>query len=117
MFARVTTYHADEDAGRLLDGFKATMGSLQIVEGFSHGYFMVDRASGNAVSMTLWDSEDAMNASTESAEARRRERTETRGTSVESVSTYEIGLITTAPGVEPAGRRPEPVEEPGEDAV
>ena len=37
MFARVTTYHADEDADRLLEGFKATIGSLQLVDGFSHG--------------------------------------------------------------------------------
>jgi hypothetical protein len=36
MFPHVTTYHADEDTDRPLEGFKATIGSLQSVDGFSH---------------------------------------------------------------------------------
>lgn len=116
MFARVTKYHAEEDANRLLEAFKDTMGSLQIVPGFSHGYFLIDRSTGAAVSMTIWESEKAMSASTESAEGRRREREEVGRAKVEAVENYEIGLIASAPDVEPAGRRvAEPVAEPGED--
>lgn len=93
------------------------MGELQLVRGFSHGYFLVDRATGAAMSMTIWESEEAMSASTESAEERRQERAQTGGASVVSVDTYEIGLIGSAPGVEQAGRRAEPVEELGEDTA
>ena len=117
MFARVTRYHADENAERLLEGFKGTLGSLQIVDGFSHGYFMVDRETGEAMSMTVWDSEEAMTASTGSAEERRRQREEEGGAHVTSVDSYEIGLIAAAPGVEPAHRSAEPLEEPGETNV
>ena len=117
MFARVTRYHADQEADRLLEGFKGTIGPLQLVDGFSHAYFMVDRNTGEAVSLTVWETEDAMAASTESAEERRRERAETGAASIVSVDSYEIGLIAAAPGVEPAHRRAEPLEEPGEISV
>lgn len=120
MSARVTRYHADEDTDRLLDGFQATLGSLQLVDGFSHGYFMVDPTTGEAVSMTVWDSEHAMVASSDSAQERRRQRTETGAASVVSVvsvDTYAIGLIAAAPDVEPAHRRAELLEEHGEESV
>ena len=117
MFARVTTYHADEDTDRLLEGFKATIGSLQLVDGFSHGYFMVEPNNSAAISMTVWDSEEAMVASAESAGERRQQRVETGGASIVSVDTYEIGVIAAAPNVEPAHRRVEQLEEPGEDSV
>ena len=117
MFARVTRYHADEDTDQLLEGFKATIGSLQLIDGFSHGYFMVDPSTKGAVSMTVWDSEEAMTASTESASERRRQRTETGSASVVTVESYEIGLIAAAANVEPAHRRVEQMEEHGEDSV
>ena len=117
MFARVTRYHADEDTDQLLEGFKSTIGSLQTVDGFSHGYFMVDPQTKGAVSMTVWDSEQAMNASEQSAEARREQRTETGHASVVTVESYEIGLIAAASDVEPAHRRAEPLEEHGEETL
>lgn len=115
MFARVSTYRADEDANRLLEGFQGTIGPLQQVDGFSHAYFMVDPETGKAISMTIWESADAMTASSSSAEERRRQRSETGHASVESVEVYEVGLMAVAPGVQPAGRRPEPHAEPGEE--
>jgi heme-degrading monooxygenase HmoA len=115
--ARVTTYHADEPNDRLLEAFQDTIGPLQQVEGFSHGYFLVDADTGKAISMTVWESDEAMSASEAGGEQRRRERTDASGAAVESVDHYEVGLIAVAPGVRPAGRRPEPVEEPGEELV
>jgi heme-degrading monooxygenase HmoA len=117
MFARVTAYHADEDNHKLLRAFQDTIGPLQQVEGFSHGYFLVDAETGRAVSMTIWESEAAMAASEPGGEERRQRRSEISGASVDSVDHYEVGLIAVAPGVQPAGRRPEPVEEPGEEPV
>ena len=117
MFARVSAYHADEDNQKLLGAFQETIGPLQQVEGFSHAYFLVDADTGRAVSMTIWESENAMQASEAGGEERRRRRSEISGASVDSVDHYEVGLIAVAPGVEPAGRRPEPAQEPGEEHV
>ena len=117
MFARVSAYHADEDNQKLLQAFQETIGPLQRVEGFSHGYFLIDKDTGRAVSMTIWESEDAMDASEAGGEERRRRRSEISGASVDAVDHFEVGLIAVAPGVQPAGRRPEPAEEPGEELV
>ncbi|MBA3408130.1 MAG: hypothetical protein H0U06_08745 [Solirubrobacterales bacterium] len=116
MFARVAKYHADEDTDRLLESFQATIGSLQIVDGFSHAYFMIEPSTNEAISMTVWDSEEAMTASAESAEERRQQRMETGAASIVSVDTYEIGLIAAAADVEPAHRRAETLEEQGEES-
>jgi heme-degrading monooxygenase HmoA len=117
MFARVSAYHADEDNQKLKEAFQETIGPLQQVEGFSHAYFLVDPETGRAVSMTIWESEGAMAASEAGGEERRRRRSEISGASVDSVDHFEVGLIAVAPGVEPAGRRRQPVEEPGEEPV
>lgn len=117
MFARVSAYHADEDSQKLMQAFQDTIGPLQQVEGFSHAYFLIDPETGRAVSMTIWESEAAMESSEPGGEERRRRRSEISGASVDSVDHYEVGLIAVAPGVQPAGRRPEPVEEPGEERV
>ena len=115
MFARVSAYHADEDSQKLMTAFQETIGPLQVVEGFSHAYFLIDKDTGRAVSMTIWESEDAIGASAAGAEERRDRRAEISGASVDSVDHFEVGLIAVAPGVQPAGRRPEPAEEPGEE--
>jgi heme-degrading monooxygenase HmoA len=115
MFARVSAYHADEDNRKLLTAFQETIGPLQQVEGFSHAYFLVDKDTGRAVSMTIWEDEAAMAASEAGGEERRKRRAEISGASVDAVDHYEVGLIAVAPGVEPAGRRQEPAEEPGEE--
>jgi heme-degrading monooxygenase HmoA len=115
MFARVTAYHADEDSEKLMGAFQDTIGPLRQVEGFSHGYFLVDADTGRAVSMTIWESEAAMAASEAGGDERRQRRSEISGAVVDSVDHYEVGLIAVAPGVEPAGRRLERVEEPGEE--
>jgi len=117
VFARVTTYRADQSTDRLLQSFQDTIGPLQVVEGFSHAYFLVDQATGKAVSMTIWESDDAMSASEAGGEDRRRERSEAGGASIESVDHYEVSLMAVAPGVQPAGRRRAAVEEPGEETA
>jgi heme-degrading monooxygenase HmoA len=117
MFARVSRYHADEDNQKLLQAFQDTIGPLQQVEGFSHAYFLVDPETGRAVSMTIWETEDAMTESEAGGEERRKRRAEISGAEVDSVDHFEVGLIAVAPGVQPAGRRPQPAEEPGEELV
>jgi len=117
MFARVSAYHADEDNQKLLGAFQDTIGPLQTVEGFSHAYFLVDKDTGRAVSITIWEDEDAMSASEAGGEERRKRRAEISGASVDAVDHYEVSLIAVAPGVQPAGRRPEPAAEPGEEHV
>ena len=72
MFARVSTYRA-ADADKLLEGFQSVTGPLEQMDGFSHAYFLVDRASGKGMSMTVWESEQALSASVAKADELRKQ--------------------------------------------
>ena len=89
MHARVSTYQTD-DADRLIKGFESVSDELEQIDGFSHAYFMVDRESGKAVSVTIWESEDALRASSTKADKLRQKGTEPSGASIISVDHYEI---------------------------
>ena len=96
MFARVSTYRAD-DADRLLEGFEGVREPLEQMDGFSHAYFMVDRGSGKGMSITVWHSEEALTASAARADELRRQGAQTGGGSIESVESYEIALQVGTP--------------------
>jgi heme-degrading monooxygenase HmoA len=96
MFARVSTYRGDGD--RLMQGFADVSGPLEAIDGFSHGYFMVDRESGKGMSITIWDSEEALKASAAKADELRSQGAQAGGAQIESVESYEIGMTVGTPG-------------------
>jgi heme-degrading monooxygenase HmoA len=96
MHARVSSYQAS-DPERLVEGFRSVTDSLEGIDGFSHAYFMVDHASGKAMSITIWDSEDALNASMSQADELRKRGTAASGTAIQSVQHYEIPLTVGTP--------------------
>jgi heme-degrading monooxygenase HmoA len=89
MHARVSTYQTNDPDG-LVRGFASVTDELEQVEGFSHGYFLVDRETGKAASITIWDSEDAVRASSAKADQLRQRGTEPSGSQILSVDNYEI---------------------------
>ena len=95
MFARVSTYRGDGD--RLLQGFAEVTGPLEAIDGFSRAYFMVDRESGKGMSITIWDSEEALTASMSQADELRKRGTAASGTAIQSVQHYEIPLTVGTP--------------------
>ena len=95
MFARVSTYRGDAD--RLLEGFSDVSEPLEAVDGFSHAYFMVDRESGKGMSITVWDSEQALLASAAKADELRAKGAAAGGAEIESVEHYEIGMTVGTP--------------------
>jgi heme-degrading monooxygenase HmoA len=96
LFARVSTYRA-ADADKLLKGFESVTGPLEQMDGFSHAYFLVDRHSDKAMSITVWESEQALSDSAAKADEMRKQGSETGGGSIESVQHYEIGLTVGSP--------------------
>jgi heme-degrading monooxygenase HmoA len=96
MHARVSSYQAS-DPERLVEGFRSVTDSLEGIDGFSHAYFMVDHASGKAMSITIWDSEEALTASVSQADELRKRGTAASGTAIQSVQHYEIPLTVGTP--------------------
>jgi heme-degrading monooxygenase HmoA len=96
MFARVSTYRS-ADSDKLLEGFRGVTDALEQIDGFSHAYLLVDRGSGKAMSITIWDSEQALTASVAKADELRKRGSESGGGTIESVQHYEIGLTVGTP--------------------
>jgi heme-degrading monooxygenase HmoA len=95
MHARVSMYRGDGD--RLIEGFEGVSDALTAVDGFSHAYFMVDRESGNGMSVTFWNSEDALVASAAKADELRKQGAGAGGAEIESVQHYEVGMTVGTP--------------------
>ena len=95
MHARVSTYRGTGD--RLIEGFESVRAPLEAMKGFSHAYFMVDRESGKALSITIWDSEEALLASVAKADELRKQGADVGGAEIENVQHYEIGMTVGTP--------------------
>jgi len=90
MHARVSTYEGQAD--ELVKGFESVTGPLEDLDGFSKAYFLVDRAGGKGMSITLWESVEALEASAERANQMREEATDQAGASIQSVLNFEVAL-------------------------
>ena len=94
MFARVSTYQGDPgqiDQGLAYD-LENILPKVNQIDGFEGLYYLVDRESGKALSMTLWESEEAMRASEEEANQLRTESAESASATVEDVQRYEVAI-------------------------
>lgn len=100
MFARVSNYKTDDPA-KLVEGFEGATGPLEEMPGLAGAYFLVDRDGGRGMSITLWDSEDALNAGVEKANQLRQAAVSDGGGTIESVDHYEVAV--TAGRVHVAG--------------
>jgi heme-degrading monooxygenase HmoA len=93
MHARVSTYTGEAES--LLDGFQAATAPLEDIEGFSKAYFLLDRANNKAISITIWESEDALHASAARADELRKSAAAPSGATIDSVEHYEIALTAS----------------------
>ena len=90
MHARVSTYTGDADG--LLQGFQGATEDLAKLEGFSKAYFLLDRTNDKGISITMWESEEALVSTAARADEMRKSATEPSGSTIDSVETYEIAL-------------------------
>jgi heme-degrading monooxygenase HmoA len=90
MYARVSTYHGDIE--RLLEGFRRTTEPLAQLEGFERAYFLTDSAAGQAMTITLWESEAALAASADWASKAREHAARDADATVELIDSYEVAL-------------------------
>jgi heme-degrading monooxygenase HmoA len=94
VFARVTTYRGDP--GQIDEGLNYARESIlprvQQLDGFEGVYYLVDRESGKALTIALWESEEAMRASEEEADRLRSESAESASATMQDVERYEVGI-------------------------
>jgi hypothetical protein len=94
MHARVTTISgspADADAG--IDNFRANVVPFAREQG-KGAILLVDRNSGEAIAITLWDDEESLRATEESANALRAGATGDMGArDAPKVGRYEVAVF------------------------
>ncbi len=94
MYARVSTYEGSvEDYEQGLDRLKSDLvPKVRDMSGCKGLLFMVDRSAGRSLSITLWDSEDALANTREDAKRVREEAARTTGATITDVTEYEVGI-------------------------
>ena len=91
-FARVSEHHGSP--AKVEDGIrqtKSTESDLKSMQGFQHAYLLVDRRSGKAITITLWDSEMTLTRTSSGANSLRESIMRSFGaTEQPTVSTFEV---------------------------
>ena len=95
MHARVTTMEGSSE--RLDEGLREikedVLPQLQQQDGFKGFVVFDNRQSGKLIGFSLWESEQAMQASEEVADRTRRESAETMSDTIAGVERYEVALF------------------------
>ncbi|MCX4585575.1 hypothetical protein [Streptomyces sp. NBC_01481] len=99
MFVRLSTYQGSPvpAQGDLTANWEAVLKDVREAPGFRGVYYLVDRASGKAKSLTLWDDEKTMYASEDQANRLRDQVAQREGQRVVSVERFEVGFSHLEP--------------------
>ena len=80
----------DESLSQLQEQF---LPQLRQQDGFKRLIALGNRQTGKTLSLSLWESEEALRASEREAARMRGESAETSGETITGVETYEVGLL------------------------
>ncbi len=93
MYARVTSGKGDAD--RLAKVIREqALPAAEKMEGFKGLLTLVDRQSGEGLTITLWESEAARRKSEEEANKLRQQAAQASGTEITSVKNWEVIVAT-----------------------
>lgn len=96
MHARVSTYRFEANrADDVVAAFETGVGAVEQMEGQRGVYLLIDRENGKAITITLWESADALASTAAAADQIRSDATSSYGGSIESVESYEVALHET----------------------
>lgn len=93
MFARVTTYELTEGrASETIAAFEPAIDQIRTLDGLVDAYFLVERDGLHAITLTLWETLDAMERSRVAASSARMDAAQTAGAEVTSTYELEVGI-------------------------
>ena len=93
MVARVARYRMDPDrCNDAVESFRRAGAGLAELGGFVNGYVLLDSDGGEVVTVTIWDSRAALEASDVRASRLRQQAIEEVDGSVEGVGRYNVAI-------------------------
>jgi heme-degrading monooxygenase HmoA len=92
MFARVSTYQGRPEQLDEMhqEGMEHVLPALEMQDGFSGGLVLADRQSGKMLVVTLWESEQALDATEDASRWLRIFGAQSGGGTISSVQRYEV---------------------------
>jgi heme-degrading monooxygenase HmoA len=91
MFARVTTTRGQAKKADVVRTIQQRLlPAIKGIQGFKGAYWLLDEKNGKGLAVSLWDSEDALNASAGPIGQLRTQSTNELGIEVESVESFEV---------------------------
>ncbi len=90
MFARVSTYQAGAETAVDAAVTEKTVSRVLQLPGCRGVYFLNSAETGKALSITLWESEEALTASRQAANTIRAESSSEQGTQIVGVEEFEV---------------------------
>ena len=97
MWARVSTYQLPADSvDAAVERFNRALGDVK-EPGLERAELLVDRSSGKALTITVWNSEETLQASVEAANQIRSSAADAADVSILDVSHFEIVEGQTRP--------------------
>jgi heme-degrading monooxygenase HmoA len=92
MFARVSTYQGRPEQLDEMhqEGMEHVLPALEMQDGFSGGLVLADRQSGKVLAVTLWENEQAMDATEDASQWLRIFSAQSSGGTISSVQRYEV---------------------------
>jgi heme-degrading monooxygenase HmoA len=107
MFARVSTYEGRPEQLDEMhqEGMEHVLPALEMQDGFCGGLVLADRQSGEMLVVTLWESEQAMDATEDASQWMRIFGAQSRGGTINRVERYEVfyAAVQEAPPSERSG--------------
>ena len=97
MYARVSRFGGGGEARASAPSVDDLLPDLRSMDGFRGVLSLVDSGTGNALAITLWESEDAMRASEAKADEMRKELADSAGDQILGVERYEVEALHLEP--------------------
>lgn len=99
MFARLTTYELEEGrASDSIPAFAPAIERIRILDGLVDAFYLVERDGRQAMTLTIWDSVEAMERSRVAASTARTDAAREAGAEVTSTYEYEVGIHAAGEG-------------------
>jgi heme-degrading monooxygenase HmoA len=99
MFARLSTYQGSPipPGGDIGTHSETIVRQVEDAPGFRGVYYLIDRTSGTAATLSLWEDEESMRASEERATRIREQVAQREGQRIVSVEHFEVGFSLSKP--------------------
>ena len=93
MHARATTLRGQPDrVDEAIHQYEAALTMFREIPGNRGAFLLIDRTAGKGIGVTLWESEQAVEASRERADELRQQAAEQAGGEIASVEEYEVAV-------------------------